>query len=193
MPLLRRASALLVACLAPLLAAPTSASESAAWAALRSGGHVALMRHADAPGGAGDPLGFDLADCSTQRNLSPKGRAEAVAAGKAFKDRGVSVAAILSSPWCRCLETATLMDLGPVKIEDAFSNAFVLRDRREALRERAAALLRGWTEGTLLVVTHGANVQALTGHHPASGEIVVVAPGGRALRVVGRIPVADQR
>jgi phosphohistidine phosphatase SixA len=192
MGLLRRRLALLLACLAPLLAAPVSASESVAWAALRSGGHVALMRHADAPGGAGDPPGFDLADCSTQRNLSAKGRAEAVAAGKAFKARGVSVAAILSSPWCRCLETARLMELGPVRTEEAFSNAFVLRDRREALRERAAALLSGWTGGTLLVVTHGANIQALTGQHPASGEIVVIAPRGDALRVVGRIPVPGQ-
>jgi broad specificity phosphatase PhoE len=153
---------------------------------------VALMRHADAPGGAGDPPGFDLADCATQRNLSPKGRAQAAAAGAAFKARGVPVAAILSSPWCRCLETARLMDLGPVKVEAAFSNAFVLRDRREALRESAAALLKGWTGGTLLVVTHGANIQALTGHQPASGEIVVVAPGGGALRVVGRIPAPEQ-
>jgi hypothetical protein len=60
---------------------PTLADEAAAWAALRHGGHVALMRHAEAPGGAGDPPGFRLDDCSMQRNLSAKGRTDAQAVG----------------------------------------------------------------------------------------------------------------
>ena len=52
-----------------------------AWKALRAGGHVALMRHADAPGGVGDPPGFRVDDCATQRNLSEKGRADAAKIG----------------------------------------------------------------------------------------------------------------
>jgi hypothetical protein len=60
---------------------PAAAEASDAWEALRKGAHVALMRHADAPGGAGDPTGFKLDDCSTQRNLSERGRADAVAMG----------------------------------------------------------------------------------------------------------------
>jgi hypothetical protein len=56
-----------------ILLALSSAADTAAWAALRAGRHVALMRHTDAPGGAGDPPGFRLEDCATQRNLSDKG------------------------------------------------------------------------------------------------------------------------
>src|SRR5215213_10115288 len=67
---------------------PAAADASVAWDALRKGGYVALMRHADAPGGAGDPAGFKLDDCSTQRNLSERGRAEAVAMGAQIRANG---------------------------------------------------------------------------------------------------------
>ena len=59
-----------------------------AWKALRAGGHVALMRHADAPGGVGDPPGFRVDDCATQRNLSEKGRADAEKIGSELKGKG---------------------------------------------------------------------------------------------------------
>jgi phosphohistidine phosphatase SixA len=166
---------------------PAAAEASAAWEALRQGGHVALMRHADAPGGAGDPSGFRLDDCSTQRNLSERGRAEAVAIGASMKANGISFSKIISSPWCRCLETARLMDVGPVEVEPTFSNAFVLRDRREELKQGAIAMLNAWKEGTLLVATHGANIQALSGVSAASGEIIVVEPRTTPPRVIGRI------
>jgi phosphohistidine phosphatase SixA len=165
--------------------------EAAAWAALREGGPVALMRHADAPGGAGDPPGFRLGDCATQRNLSPRGRADAVAIGARLKRERVAIAKVLSSPWCRCLETARLMDIGAVEIEPTFSNVVVLSDRRGELTEGGRTVIHKWAgPGPLLVVTHGANIQALTGGpNPASGEIVVVAHvNGAALREIGRIP-----
>jgi phosphohistidine phosphatase SixA len=168
---------------------PAAADASAAWDALRKGGYVALMRHGDAPGGAGDPAGFKLDDCSTQRNLSERGRAEAVAMGAQIRAKGISFTRIISSPWCRCVETAKLMDLGPVDIEPAFSNAFVLRDRRDELRRDATAILNTWSHGTLMVVTHGANIQALSGVSPTSAEIVVGDP--LTARVIGRIPAPN--
>ena len=83
--------------------------------------------------------------------------------------------------------------MGLVETEPAFSNAFVLRDRRDALTEEARSIIDAWRGGTLLVVTHGANIQALTGRNPASGEIVVVAAAaGGPLREIGRIPVPDR-
>ena len=170
---------------------PALADETAAWTALRQGGHVAFMRHAEAPGGGGDPPGFRLDDCSTQRNLSAKGRADAQAVGKNLRAKGVAVARLLSSPWCRCVDTARLMDLGPVEIEPMFANAFVLAEQRNALTAGAKAIITGWKgPETLLIVTHGANIQALTGSNPASGEIVVAAvTRDGAIREIGRIPV----
>ncbi len=177
-----------------LLATPATASEEAAWAALRGNGHVALMRHADAPGGFGDPPGFRLDDCATQRNLSAAGRADAAAVGTTFKAQRVRPGRIVSSPWCRCVDTATLMDVGPVVIEPTFSNVVVLSDRRDALTRGARDFIAAWKgPGALLVVTHGANIQALTGYNPASGEIVVVTPqADGSLREIGRLPVPQR-
>ncbi|MDP3689544.1 histidine phosphatase family protein [Bradyrhizobium sp.] len=165
------------------------AGEAEAWSGLRAGRHVALMRHADAPGGLGDPAGYRVDDCATQRNLSARGRADALKIGARLRSEGIVFERILSSPWCRCLDTATLLEMGPVKAEPTFGNAFVLRDQLNALTAGARAVIDQWTgSGNLLVVTHGANIGALTGIQPASGEIVVVRGGsGGGREVVGRL------
>jgi phosphohistidine phosphatase SixA len=166
-----------------------SADEAEAWTALRAGRHVALMRHADAPDGAGDPPGFRLGDCATQRNLSAKGRTDAARIGARLKSEGIAVERILSSPWCRCMDTATLLALGPVEAEPTFGNVVVLSDQRESLTAGGRAVIAKWRgSGILLVVTHGANIRALTGISPASGEIVVVRSGsGGSSEPVGRL------
>ena len=165
-----------------------AADAADAWKALRAGGHVALMRHADAPGGVGDPPGFRVEDCATQRNLSAKGRADAEKIGLRLKGEGVAFEKILSSPWCRCVDTARLLNLGTVETEATFGNVVVLKDQRQTLTTGARALIAQWTAGgNLLVVTHGANIQALTGVWLASGEIVVVKGGSDRTEPVGRL------
>src|SRR4051812_40158138 len=165
------------------------AGEAEAWAALRAGRHVALMRHADAPGGFGDPAGFRIDDCTTQRNLSAKGRADAEKIGARLKSEGIAFEKIVSSPWCRCMDTATLLGLGPVAAVATFGNVVVLSDQRQSLTVGARAVIGQWQgSGILLVVTHGANIAALTGISPASGEIVVVRKGsGDSVESVGRL------
>jgi hypothetical protein len=96
--------------------AANSADESAAWNALRADGYVALIRHASAPGPAGDPADYKLDDCATQRNLSEQGRAEARALGERFRTERVKVGKIVSSQWCRCQQTAELMNIVPSKL-----------------------------------------------------------------------------
>ena len=156
--------------------------------ALRAGGHVALMRHADAPGDVGDPPGFRVEDCATQRNLSPKGRADAEKIGAQLKQEGIVFEKIVSSPWCRCVDTAKSLNLGTVETDATFGNVVVLRDQREALAAGGRALIAKWTaRGNLLVVTHGANIFAMTGVSPASGEIVVVKGGSDRAAPVGRL------
>jgi phosphohistidine phosphatase SixA len=165
-----------------------AAAADDAWKALRAGGHVALMRHADAPGGFGDPPGFRVGDCATQRNLSDKGRADAAKIGVRLQREGIAFEKILSSPWCRCIDTANLLNLGTAETEATFGNVVVLRDQRETLTAGARALIAQWTaRGNLLVVTHGANILALTGVSPASGEIVVVKGGSNLAEPVGRL------
>jgi phosphohistidine phosphatase SixA len=170
------------------------ADEEAAWAALRAGGHVALMRHTDAPGGTGDPPGFKLGDCSTQRNLSAKGRDDAGQIGARLKAENIAIDKILSSPWCRCVDTANLLELGPVQTESTFGNVVVLTEQRDALTEGGREVITAWTgKGALLIVTHGANIRALTGVSPSTGEIVVVKTGADgSIAPVGRIPPLDR-
>jgi phosphohistidine phosphatase SixA len=166
-----------------------NAGEAEAWSALHAGRHVALMRHTDAPGGAGDPPGFRLDDCATQRNLSAKGRADAARIGARLRSEGIAVEKILSSPWCRCMDTARLAELGAVEAEPTFGNVVVLSDQRASLTAGARAVIDKWSgSGILLVVTHGAHIFALTGISPASGEIVVVRSGsGGSSEPVGRL------
>ena len=166
------------------------ADDTAAWAGLRAGRLVALLRHPAARGGAGAPPGFRLDDCATQRNLSARGRADAARIGARLRSEGIAVERILSSPWCRCMDTATLLKLGPVEAEPTFGNVVVLSDQRATLTTGARAVIDKWTgRGILLVVTHGANIFALTGISPASGEIVVVrsGSGGGSSESVGRL------
>lgn len=175
-----------------LLVAPDAAAGDSqeAWAALVQGGYVALIRHGNAPPGyGGDPPGFKIDDCATQRNLDEKGRAQARALGEAFRQHAVRADKVLSSPWCRCLETARLMALGPVDGTWAAAASDRSPERLGALRE----MLASWRgPGTLVVVTHALTVQALVGIMPDQAETVVVRPKpGRepGVEVVGRIPV----
>lgn len=174
------------------MSAAHAADDARLWEALRGDGHVVLIRHASAPGGAGDPDGFRLGDCATQRNLSDEGRAQARALGERFKAQRVKIGKVISSQWCRCRQTAELMDIGGIEDAPNFNNAYVLRGERETLTAGARATIAAWRgPGTLVIVTHGQNVLALLGLHPAEGEVVVVAPGpatDQKLRLVGRIP-----
>jgi len=175
-----------------LLLSQTARAEENAWKLVQGGGQVLFIRHATTTPGVGDPPGFRLEDCATQRNLSAKGRAEADRAGAALRREHITVGKLLSSPWCRCMDTARLMDVGAVETAPAFSNIVVLSDRRAELTEAGRNVLRAWKgPGVLLVVTHGANIQALIGGpNPASGEIVVVRlAGDGAVREIGRLAV----
>jgi len=176
-----------------LLATPVAAADDSkeAWAALVKGGHVALIRHGNAPPGYGDPPGFKIDDCATQRNLDEKGRAQARVLGEAFRRHGVPADKILSSPWCRCPETARLMALGPVENTPAVATSDKSPDRLAVLKQ----ILADWRgPGTLVVVTHAFTVQGLVGIMPGQAETVVVRPKpGKepGLEIVGRIPVPD--
>ena len=169
-------------------AAPAFASAEAAWAALASGGHVLIVRHAQTVPGVGDPPGFRVDDCATQRNLSEAGRAQSRAMGARLAASGVRVDEVLSSGWCRSLDTARLA-FGRASRFPPLDSFF--DDRGSEPRQTAAVRerVRTWRgPGTLALVTHQVNVTALTGEVPAMGEAIVLAPGGAAgFTVVGRI------
>lgn len=160
---------------APVFSADTQSQEDAAlWEALRSGGHVALMRHAIAPG-TGDPSNFTLEDCATQRNLSERGRAQARRVGERFRANGIEAAQVYSSQWCRCIETAELLGLGPVQALPALNSFFRNYQRGDSQTRTMKAWLASQVPGQpLVLVTHQVNITALTDVYPASGELVVL-------------------
>lgn len=178
---MRHLVALVLACL-PALAAAND------WAALKEPGTLAIMRHALAPG-ASDPRGFTLGDCTTQRNLDARGRAQARAIGAAFRERGVTFDTVFTSQWCRCRDTARLLDLGPVEEAPALNSFFQDFSRQEA-RTRAARDLIAKTGGKRMLVTHQVNISALTGRTTRSGEVLVIRMDGDRATVLGSILIA---
>jgi phosphohistidine phosphatase SixA len=133
---------------------------------------VIFLRHASAPG-FGDPEDFNLADCSTQRNLDDLGRVQAVNIGIELKSFGVEFDEILSSQWCRCKETAGLLDLGDwvefVGLNSFFQN---FSNKEETLALLNKKLLSKKT-GVSLMVTHQVVIRAITGMVVSSGGVVV--------------------
>jgi broad specificity phosphatase PhoE len=165
------------------------ADQAALFDALRDGRAAALIRHAQAPG-VGDPADFRLDDCATQRNLSDAGREQARAIGDRLRAEGLAAARVYSSQWCRCLETARLLDLGEVRALPALNSFFNDRSRSEQQTAELGSFLRAPPPADpLVLVTHQVNIRALTGEASRSGEIVLVAlPIGEQAAVLGRIP-----
>lgn len=166
----------------------TETTEAELLALLQSGQHVAIMRHAIAPG-LGDPENFSLDQCNTQRNLSETGRQQARDTGGKLHQHGISSANIYSSQWCRCLETARLLDVGDVTGLPLL-NSFFRNYSRESRQTRE---LREWIRQQNLnqptvLVTHQVNITAWTGVFPNSGEMIIVRVGndGEAI-VAGRV------
>jgi broad specificity phosphatase PhoE len=164
---------LLTAVLLFAWAAPHAQATESIWDALRTPGAVVVLRHSFAPGGF-DPPDARLDDCSTQRNLDEGGRAQAMRIGEAFRRNGIAVGAVLSSPRCRCLDTARLA-FGQVESWDVLQGALNDAERRRHLvaeiRERIAAHRSG---PPLVLVTHGTVVTDLTGRSIRMGELVVL-------------------
>lgn len=182
-----------VALAAGAMIGPAAASDiatgRAAWRLLAAPSAVALVRHARTAGGAGDPEGFRLEDCSTQRNLTDQGRAQAAALGQRFRANGVAVELVLSSRWCRCLDTARLA-FGGVEPWPALDNLYANSAREPEQSAEVRRRIRAWSRpGAMVMVTHGVNILPLTGIAPAEGEVVVLHPDEESdFKVVGRIP-----
>src|SRR5262252_10867721 len=130
---------------------------------MRGGGQVVFMRHAVTTPGVGDPAGFKLDDCATQRNLTDAGRDDARRVGATFKSRSIPVGRVLSSPWCRCLETARLA-FGTAEPWQPLGNLFGRDEARaEPLRQMRALIGERHTGSNVVLVSHGATISALTG------------------------------
>lgn len=144
---------------------------------LKKPDHVLLMRHAIAPG-IGDPAGYKLQDCKTQRNLDATGRAQAQKTGQWLKAQGVGNALVFSSAWCRCKETAENLAFGTPALEASLNSFF--DDMRQGPQSNAnlqkfiANQLKAKGDKALVLVTHQVNMTEFTGATVGSGDMVLV-------------------
>lgn len=169
-----------------LVTATPAGTTEAGWALLREGEQVVLLRHALAPGAA-EPANFDIATCSTQRNLSDRGRQQARKLGALFATRAAPVELVLASPFCRTRDTARLafgsfQDFAPLDPPAADDTA-----RTEQLAA-VVQRVRDYTgSGNMVMVTHLETIQALTGAGAREGEAVIVSASDQGLHVLARV------
>ena len=165
--------------LGPIAPLRAESDDARALAELAKPGRVLMLRHALAPG-FGDPPGFKVDDCSTQRNLDDVGRKQARLLGARMRAAGIRAAQVYSSQWCRCLETARLLDLGKVEPLPALNSLFGRYEEREArlaaVREVLARLPKDGRP--VVLVTHQVTISGITGRGVGSG-------GGYVLRLDG--------
>ena len=143
---------------------------------LQSSDYVLLMRHTRAPG-VGDPANYTLNDCKTQRNLSDEGRKQAVAVGNWLKKQGIQTADVYTSAWCRCKDTAELLNLGRVTVEPALASFFddmaQAKTQNQKLEQFIATQLKNKGKQALILVTHHVNIYEFMGENVASGDMVL--------------------
>lgn len=143
---------------------------------LKSPSFVLLMRHAYAPG-VGDPAGYSLQRCESQRLLNDEGQQQAQRIGQWLRRQGIEQAWVLSSVWCRCQETAQRLGLGPVKIEPSLASFFDEPHRAQAqtvaLQQFVAQARQTKKDQALILVTHHVNIREYMGQDIGSGDMVL--------------------
>ena len=162
-----------------------NASEQA-WDLTQDGNKIILIRHSLAPGG-GDPAGFKIDDCKTQRNLNKKGINQSKKIGKLFKKNKVLIDQVLSSQWCRCKDTAKYA-FGEYKEFTALNSTFQSpynKNEGKQLKE-LYNYVKKWNgnEKNLVLITHYSIITAVTNAVPSSGEIVIA---NKNFKVLGTI------
>ncbi|MEY3116417.1 MAG: hypothetical protein RL629_236 [Pseudomonadota bacterium] len=152
------------------------ASASELSESLKKSDSVLLMRHALAPG-IGDPTGYKLQDCKSQRNLDATGRAQAQKTGQWLKAQGVGNALVFTSAWCRCKETAENLAFGTPVLEPSLNSFF--DDMRQGpqsnvnLQKFIVGQLKSKGDKALILVTHHVNIAEFTGQNVGSGDMVL--------------------
>ena len=144
---------------------------------LSSGSSIIIMRHADAPGFS-DPPGYRLNDCSTQRNLGDDGRKQAAEIGKWLAAQGIQEARVFSSPWCRCMDTASLLNKGKAVPETSLGSFFEEMSRGDKQTKELEAFIKKQLSSSnkipLILVSHQVNIRAFTGASVGSGQMLLV-------------------
>ncbi len=158
---------------------------------LQAGGYVLMMRHAQTEPGVGDPPGFRLDDCATQRQLSAAGRAQAARVGATMRDAGIVLSDVLSSAWCRCQDTARLA-FGRYRVWTPLNSFFADPASAARTTQEVLALAARHRDTNLMLVTHQVNISAAFGVSTAPSEVVAGRwRDGRWVEAFRFVPASD--
>ena len=154
---------------------------------LEDGGKLIFIRHAYAPGN-GDPAGFNLNDCSTQRNLSDDGRKQAQRIGEFFNKNKIEIDKVLSSEWCRCKETAKIAfkNYSTNSFLNSFYSSKFSKNKDKQVKAFNYYIKNLESEKNLIFVTHYVFISEVLNYGPSSGEIVV---SDKNLNIIGSIEI----
>jgi|TARA_B110001452_G_scaffold252972_1_gene243239 phosphohistidine phosphatase SixA len=159
------------------------------WEPAQKGNKIIFIRHALAPGG-GDPEGFKINDCKTQRNLNKDGIEQSKNIGKLFKEHKILIDQVLSSQWCRCKDTAKYA----FKNYEEFSalNSTFRSPYDEKAKQQIKELknfVENWNGngGNLILVTHYIIITAVTDAVPRSGEIIITDKNFKVLSSINSL------
>jgi len=154
---------------------------------LEDGGKLIFIRHAYAPGN-GDPAGFNLNDCSTQRNLSEDGRKQAQHIGEFFTKNKIEIDKVLSSEWCRCKETAKIAfkNYSTKSFLNSFYSSKFSKNKDKQVKAFNYYIKNLESKKNLIFVTHYVFISEVLNYGPSSGEIVV---SDKNLNIIGSIEI----
>ena len=156
------------------------------WKPAQEGNKIILIRHALAPG-TGDPSGFRIDDCSTQRNLNKAGIDQSKRIGKLFKKNNILIDAVLSSQWCRCKDTAKHAFKKYKEFPELNSTFRSSNDKKTKIQiKKLKNFIENWNSngGNLILITHYVIISAVTEAVPRSGEIVVIDKNFKVLATI---------
>tara|TARA_B100000579_G_scaffold235108_1_gene192750 strand:- start:886 stop:1443 length:558 start_codon:yes stop_codon:yes gene_type:complete len=154
---------------------------------LEEGGKLIFIRHAYAPG-SGDPINFNLNDCSTQRNLSEKGKKQAEYIGEFFKNNNIKIDKVLSSEWCRCKETAKIAfkNFSTNSFLNSFYSSKFAKNKDKQITAFNDYINKFKGNDNLILVTHYVLISEVLNYGPSSGEIVV---SDKNFNIIGNLEI----
>ena len=154
---------------------------------LKNGGNLIFIRHAYAPG-SGDPNNFNLNDCSTQRNLSDRGKKQAEHIGTIFRENKIEIDEVYSSEWCRCKETAEIAftNFTTKNFLNSFYSSNYAKNKTKQIKNLMKFVKKNNFEKNIIFVTHYVLISEVLDYAPSSGEIIV---SDKEFNMIGSIKI----
>ena len=154
---------------------------------LTEGGKLIFIRHAYAPG-SGDPNNFNLNDCSTQRNLSDRGKKQAEHIGTIFRENKIEIDEVYSSEWCRCKETAEIAftNFTTKNFLNSFYSSNYAKNKTKQIKDLMKFVKKNDFEKNIIFVTHYVLISEVLDYAPSSGEIIV---SDKEFNMIGSIKI----